>query len=252
MTLKKRASLMTVAALLAVAALNVDLIAQTGRMITTTGVVYVRAITGTLVATAYRATYYVVGTEDTSGCRIDVSSGVLRIREGDNSDYCDAAALTFTATGNITAGNDGFIGPSAYLTNALYFGTAGSKGNILVATNGQYTFRNGANSNTYDITLADWGTTLSAEAVSVADTAVLAGPASSVGRLSIAIGTDNRICEFELTGTNAPVELIDGGTFCSITKDTATSINVYYESSAYRIQNLRGGTRALRIVLIGG
>jgi len=49
---------------------------------------------------------------------------------------------------------------------------------------------------------------------------------------------------------NATVEILDTGGIFTTTKDTASSFNVYYESSAYHLQNKRGVSRnvALRIV----
>lgn len=132
--------------------------------------------------------------------------------------------------------------------------TGGTAANLALCRAADGSLRVGSDisgTNRYDITLADWGTTLSAEAVSVADAAVLTGPTSGAGFLIVSIGTDNNVCTFALTGTSAPVEINDPGTLCSVTALTASSVNVYY-SSGYKIENLRGGTRALRIMFIGG
>jgi hypothetical protein len=164
---------------------------------------------------------------------------------------------TFTSAGAFTSAFTITSGQSIVATNDITYGanseiTEVGRNRIRSVVNGNTRISNNDRSNTFDITLADWGTTSAAESVSVADATVLDGPASGVGILNISIGTDNRLCQFELTGTAAPVEIRDGATICSITKDTATSINVYYETDKYKIQNLRGGTRAIRAVLIGG
>lgn len=292
-------------------------------------------------ASFHATSHLIVGTADTSGVRLDIESGFLACREGDDSAYCDGIrALIYqarqdgigtTSTDGVrlmnstaaaagaqqysprtcwegqgwktdaTAASQSVVfcletqpvqGTSAPTGNFILkasinggafstVGTFGSSGvftsaNVIVGTlglstpsnqlmywttstvmraptDGAWRITDWGEGNRYDVTLADWGSTLSAESVSVADAAVLSGPASGVGRLIISIGTDNEVCLFNLRGTDAP-ELNadeDGGGICTITKDTATSINVYYESG-YKIQNTRGGSRALRIALIGG
>lgn len=88
--MRQKLGLKTVLTLLLVAFLVSDLGAQ-ARMALTTGVVYVRQFTGTMVGETYRATTaYILGTADTSGIRLDLESGSLACREGDDSAYCDA------------------------------------------------------------------------------------------------------------------------------------------------------------------
>lgn len=158
------------------------------------------------------------------------------------------SAGAFTAPGNITGAR--MIGTGFENNQSQQYWWTG-RSTLQSTADGNVRFGNNTVSNTYDVTLADWGTTLSAEGVSYTDTLVVSGPASGVGTLTLSIGTDNNVCVFALTGTSAPVELDDPGTFCSITADTASSVNVYY-SSGYKIQNLRGGARTIRAVFIGG
>ena len=186
---------------------------------------------------------YILGSADTSGVRLDLESGDLAVREGDDSAAGNLKARDITSTGTI-------VGVSQTLSNSLTF--ANRFRIVDNGVNGAGRFTDISGNNTYDITLADWGTTLSAEEVTVADNAVLQGPATAIGTLTIALGTDNNVGVFILTSAGAPVEVSDPGTFFSVTKDTASSVNVYYETGAYRIQNLRGGARAMRILLIGG
>lgn len=106
--------------------------------------------------------------------------------------------------------------------------------------------------NTYDITLADWGTTLSAESVSVNDAATLNLGAAPLGALTITVGTDNLVGKFQLRGSSNAVVADDGNdAIFTTTKDTASSINVYFDTNAYFIQNTRGGARSVRVLLVG-
>lgn len=163
---------------------------------------------------------------------------------------------TFTSAGNFTSGSTitsgaAIISASEVRASAVSNFNWAGRSRLFSTIDGNVRVTDTNSINTYDITLADWGTTNSAESVSVANDAVLAGPSSGSGFLVVTIGTDNNVCTFALTGTNAPVEINDPGTLCSVTATTASSINVYY-SSGYQIENKRGGTRALRIQLIGG
>jgi hypothetical protein len=117
---------------------------------------------------------------------------------------------------------------------------------LLSSINGNLRVVNSDSSNTYDITLADWGTTLIAESITLTDTQVLTGPTSGVGTVTTNIITvDNVVCEFEMTGTSAPLLVKTGGGLCTVTKDNAGTLNFYYDSG-YKWQNLRGGSRNIR------
>lgn len=63
-------------------------------MVLTSGVVWVRSWTGTLSgATLLADTAVVLGAASTSGIRLDLESGVLAVREGDDSAYARMLAL---------------------------------------------------------------------------------------------------------------------------------------------------------------
>ena len=51
-------------------------------------------------------------------------------------------------------------------------------------------------------------------------------------------------------GNNAVIEVSDPSSIASITKDTASSLNVYYDSG-YKVQNYRGFTSTVVIVGMG-
>jgi hypothetical protein len=53
-------------------------------------------------------------------------------------------------------------------------------------------------------------------------------------------------------GANATQELLDPSAVFSATKDTASSFNVYYESSNYYIQNKRGASKNLTLFTLVG
>ena len=167
---------------------------------------------------------------------------------------------TFTSAGNLIAPDyiQAGAGQGFYLSSRAFVRSSASGVIDLVNENGNNFTRlrlGHTSGNTYDITLAAWGTTLSAEGVSMADAAVASLGAAPLGKLVITIGTDNEICEFELRGSsNAVREVRDGGTICSTTAATGTSINVYWDAgdARYEIENTRGGARVIRAVLIGG
>lgn len=57
-----------------------------------------------LSRTALVGTALIVGTADTSGVRLDLESGVLAVREGDDSAYASVKALTLESTTTATVG----------------------------------------------------------------------------------------------------------------------------------------------------
>jgi hypothetical protein len=136
----------------------------------------------------------------------------------------------------------------------------GAAQDTLISRNGAAgALRFGTSSNTYDITLADWGTLMSPEGISMANTDVLFMGTSRQGELTIINVEDQRQAKFLLYGAgNVTVEMtaFDPSDNFSITKDTASKINVYYDAAGasgagYYIQNNRGGTRTVRSLLIG-
>jgi hypothetical protein len=142
---------------------------------------------------------------------------------------------TFTSGGNFTA--------AGTVTGTIFNSTA-------------TTVVLGTAENPYTITLADWGTALSAEGVPVANSGLLYLGASKIGRLVIT-GSGNELGQFQLNGTgNSTSASTDNNSTTSATKDTASRINVYYDAAGasgagYYIQNLRGGTVTIRALLIG-
>lgn len=131
---------------------------------------------------------------------------------------------------------------------------------ISAASNGTFVFSDAAVANTVTVTLDDAKTTLSAEAVSMANDAVLFLGSTSVGMLFVSAGTDNRVCQFSIGGASNLISLDLGpSTIFTVTKDTASRINVYYDAvgdgtngAGFYLQNKRGGTRTMRATLIGG
>jgi hypothetical protein len=111
--------------------------------------------------------------------------------------------------------------------------------------------------NTYDVTLADWGTTISAENRTLANGEIVFLGAALVGRFTVVNVNNGGYGDFAMRGTvNATVEMADSLTAFSITKDTATSINVYYDAAGssgagYYLQNNIGSSRTVRVLLIG-
>lgn len=119
------------------------------------------------------------------------------------------------------------------------------------------TARLAANGNTYDITLAEWGTTLSTEGNSYATGTIVFLGTAPIGQLTVVNVENGGYGVFALRGAvNAAVEMADSLGAFSITKDTPTSVNVYYDAAGasgagYYLQQNVGATRTLRIVLIG-
>jgi hypothetical protein len=243
--------------------------------------------------------YLLIGTGlNTDSIRLDVSSGVFRVREGDNladgpmsalsysSGNGSAAAPAFTFTSETGTGfyrpfASGFTITIAGVPTAMFSGDPAGRGalqlgadkpigwastnNPVSATSDVFVKRAAAgavriatasDANTYDITLADWGTALSAEGVPVANSGLLYLGASKIGRLVIT-GSGNELGQFQLNGTgNSTSASTDNNSTTSATKDTASRINVYYDAAGasgagYYIQNLRGGTVTIRALLIG-
>lgn len=101
------------------------------------------------------------------------------------------------------------------------------------------------------------GTTITNDSQAVANDAAIFLGASPLGMLFIANSTDGYQAIFELqAGANATAEISDPHTIYSVTKDAAGSINVYYDAAGasgagYYLQNKRGGSRTIRLVLLG-
>jgi hypothetical protein len=159
---------------------------------------------------------------------------------------------TFSSAGAFTAA--GSILGSTFQANAT--GNYAIANRLILSApssvDGNARFSSYGGGNTYDITLADWGTTMSAEGVSYANAGTGSLGTAPLGQIWVNIGEDSAICRFTLRGANnATVEHDDAGGHCSITKDNAATVNVYFDATGYFIQNNRGSTRTIRIVLIG-
>jgi hypothetical protein len=154
----------------------------------------------------------------------------------------------FSTVGTFTSGG-GFVATTVQVADGspYYFGAVRSR--MQSPANGQFTLANREGTNTYDITLADWGTTLSAESVSLANNGVLTLPTTMAGLLVVTqIGTANTDTFRAGAGF---VGLFNSSGSASTAKDNPGSLNVYYDAG-YFVQNLTGGTLTLKIVLIGG
>jgi hypothetical protein len=200
--------------------------------------------------TTLRATTaFILGTADTSGVRLDMEAGVLAVREGDDSAYGDIIARVLTATLGVEAGS---------------FSTAAGTGRFNIQSrltqsstaDGNARWTNWAETNTYDITLADWGTTLSAEAVSTPNTTITFIGAAVSGSLHVSLAGESAI--FLLRGTANATTLSSGAaaTF-TVTKATGSRYNVFYDAAGasgagYYAENLLGSTQVPRLALIGG
>ena len=159
------------------------------------------------------------------------------------------AAVTYPV--EVTSGGDILPLGNFYISAAsrgLY--SAANGGNITIPTNGSARIASVANANTFDLVTADWGTKISAEAVSY-----LANDVQNIGTarglLSITIGTANATCVYVLSGTTT-TELSDPGTLCTVTKDGSATVNIYWDTNAFFIQNKIAGTRTIIATLIGG
>jgi hypothetical protein len=194
-------------------------------------------ITGSVLAT----TAYIIGTADTSGVRLDLESGSLAVRAGDDSGYVQINSGTINSTGEgIFAGNVNSDGVFRDGGNGMRF-DMGTDNRARIADNGV--------TNTFDITLADWGTTLSAEAVPLAnDASVLIG-AATAGTVHVSYPGDAAI--YMARGTSNSTRLADGSATFTTTKDNAGTVNFYYDNGYY-LQNKTGGSLSFRVKLAGG
>lgn len=71
------------------------------------------------------------------------------------------------------------------------------------------------------------------------------------GKLQVADTSNNRIAEFLLTGQSAPVLAMNSSNHFSVTKDTASKYNVYFENGQYRIQNKVGNDINFKVGFFG-
>lgn len=71
-----------------------------------------------LFRTAYLDTALILGAASTAGVRLDLDTGVLEVREGDDSAYAALKALTLEATSNATVGGALSVTGASTLTGA--------------------------------------------------------------------------------------------------------------------------------------
>lgn len=152
------------------------------------------------------------------------------------------APSTIDATGNISGSS--LVALAAQ--DILFSG----RNRFSSPADGSTRIRNAGGTNTYDVVLTDWGTTLSAEAVSYAQDGVQ-NIGTARGLLSITIGTANAACLYMLSGT-ATTEVSDPDTLCTVTKGNAATVNISWQTDHFEIENKIAGTRTIRAVLIGG
>ena len=89
--------------------------------------------------------------------------------------------------------------------------------------------------------------TLTAKRFSMADAAVVT-IGNLVALVEVVDATQANVGLFFIRGgVNSVQEIYDPSGIFTTTKDSANSINVYYETSTYKIQNKRGGTRSIAL-----
>lgn len=153
-------------------------------------------------------------------------------------------------SGNVSIGNPnavfGASGPRALLSLGVLTGA----GTLGVESGFTFQARNAAN--TADITF------LTTDAADIPH--FRGGPHSvsndatkdigtGVGIVAISINEDNRSALFQLRGTSV-VQMTTEATF-STTKDNPSTVNVYFDSTGFFVQNKRGSARTFSIVRVG-
>lgn len=108
-------------------------------------------------------------------------------------------------------------------------------------------------SNYYVDTLASAALRFRSISLTLADSAtVQLGGTALNGILFVALTGDAYGALFYLRGgAVAAYEMLDPSGLFSATKDTASSLNIYYESSNYTIQNKRGSSKTLMLFFMG-
>lgn len=97
-------------------------------------------------ATVLAATAFILGAATTAGVRADLESGVLAVREGDDSAYAGLKALTLEATTTATIGTSASIGTTATIGTAVIVGAATTSGIRLDLNSGTLEVREGDDS----------------------------------------------------------------------------------------------------------
>lgn len=154
----------------------------------------------------------------------------------------------------VVRGTDYVQGDNSIITGTsgtFSFGGGGGRTELLSSADGNLRIENNAGTNTFDITLDDAKTTLSAEGISVAVDGTINLGAAPKGMILVSVAEDNDSAIYALRGGATPTEVSDPSGIFTNTKDSATSINIYYDTDGYYLQNKRGGSRTVRLVLIG-
>lgn len=98
---------------------------------------------------------------------------------------------------------------------------------------------------------ATGGVALSSHAVSLAQDATTKVGTAPVGILTVVNTTDSSVAQFSLIGTGVVAELHDSSGAFSVTKDNASTINVYYDTNGVYVQNKITATKSVRLILEG-
>ena len=146
--------------------------------------------------------------------------------------------LTVPATGTVV-----LVGTAQTITAAHSFSAPQT------FTAGIYVGNNGNQLRRYDTGIGNWSMV---EVFSLADSATYQFSAKPSGMILIVDVSSGHVGVFTARGGgNATAEAFESGTNFSATKDTANSINFYYDTSAYYIQNKRGSSRNLSVLVLG-
>lgn len=200
------------------------------------------------------------------GSLLTVGSG---ISAGDNIETAAGTAFLWTGRSRMNAtGGDGTI----LMTNAaqtgftrLILGTNDASG-IAIVKNGTTTqFMTGdgssyspviaqsfyaASSGGYFTSSTATGTLVTNDAQTMADTAVLTLANSLKGFYIISEANNSWNAIIEVRGSSA-AEVTDLQNKFSTTVGTASSINLYYDVNTFKLQNLTGGSIAVRMIRLG-
>ena len=124
---------------------------------------------------------------------------------------------------------------------------------IRIPSGGYISAQNAANTANAIIagTDANNNTLVGFNAVSLAQNAVRLVRTGGYGLLVVVNTSAARSALFCLTAGGASTELLDPGTAFSATKDNGTTINVYYDTDGYYVQNKTAGAASIGTILLG-
>lgn len=98
------------------------------------------------------------------------------------------------------------------------------------------------------------GTLVTNDAQTVANAAVISLGANTVNAVYMISASNGTNAIFTVNGASQVTELVfsyGAGTYYSITKNTASKVNVYWETDAYKLQNLTGSSMTIRLIRLG-